>query len=335
MGAMRMTLIGAALSMPFLWGACDGVDPVDDTYTPQPVTIEVPDSSFPIMIENPVNPTTKEGIALGKRLYYDPIIDGLENRSCSGCHFQELSFSSGPTVLPHVNLGFDNIFLWGGGVKGTLEDAMRFEVMDFFATDVSKLNTHDEYPALFKKAFGSEEIDQEHVALALAQFLKTVNSYNSKYDQYKRGEATFTTQERHGEFIFFSEKGDCFHCHSAPLFKDNRLHNTGLNRFHNRVEDQGHFIESGDPLDSGKFKTPTLRNIGLTSPYMHDGRFATLQEVVSFYSYGVQNNSQIDPLMKKAHDGGIALDPEEMEALIAFLHTLTDESFLKNPDFAP
>jgi len=307
----------------------------DVLYDPHPISIEIPDPSFPKLPDPPENPLTKEGIALGKRLYYDPIIDGQGNRSCGTCHLQEYSFSSGDAVLPHLNLGFDQVFLWNGAVDGSLEDAMRFEVIDFFATDVSALNAHEEYPVLFKEAFGIENIEQEHVALALAQFQKTVNSYNSKYDKYKRGESSFTSLEKQGEFIFFSEIGDCFHCHSAPLFKDNKIHNNGLNKHYSEIADQGHFQVSGNPLDSGKFKTPTLRNIALTAPYMHDGRFATLEEVIGFYSYGVHSNDLVDPLMKKAHNGGVALEKEEVQALVAFLHTLTDKTFINNADFAP
>lgn len=331
MGSYRVII---ALSV--LVVSCNGSDPLDKVeYNPHSVTINIPDPSFPPVPINPANPLTEEGIALGKRLYYDPIIDGKGNRSCSSCHFQEKSFSSGKAVLAHVNLGFDEVFLWKGDFEGDIEDAMRFEVTDFFGTDVAKLNTHEDYPTLFKEAFNITDIEQEHVAFALAQFLKTVNSYNSKYDQYKRGETSFTKQERLGEYLFFSEKGDCFHCHSAPLFKDNQLHNNGLNLNHSREEDQGHFLISRNPTDSGKFKTPTLRNIELTAPYMHDGRYATLEEVVLFYSFQVENNQQVDPLMKKAHQGGLKLEPDEISALVAFMKTLTDQEFIENPLYAP
>jgi len=311
------------------------IHPLDEfEYNPKFVEIKINHPGFPEIPINTEYPLTEEGIELGHKLYYDSLMHPQALHACATCHMQKNSFSSDKAVLPHVNLAFDQMYLWKGDVVGNLEDIMLFEVEEFFETDVSKLNSDQYYPILFKKAFGINNIETKYVAFALAQFLKTVNSYNSKYDQYLRHETKLTFEEKRGELIFFSELGDCFHCHGAPLFKDNMLHNNGLMSEYVNLEDKGHFLVSDNPEDLGKFKTPTLRNIALTAPYMHDGRFATLQEVIDFYSYKVNNVSNVDPLMKQAHKGGIALEQEDIDALIAFLNTLTDFSFIDNKNFA-
>ncbi len=325
------------LLLPFLW-SCGvfSVDPLKDVvYNPTYVEIEINHPGFPKMPENPDNPVTTEGVELGRRLYYDSQLHGKGMHSCASCHQQQNSFTSDKAVLSHVNLGFDNIFLWKGEKQGTIEDIMLFEVEEFFEADLSVLSVDPDYPTMFKKAFGINEIESKYAAYALAQFLRTMNSYNSKYDQYLRKEVQLTTEEKRGELIFFSEIGDCFHCHAAPLFKDNMMHNNGLDQEFAKEEDKGRFLVTSATEDLGVFKTPTLRNIELTAPYMHDGRFETLEDVVVYYSYGVNNVENIDPLMKQAHKGGINLEPDDMTALIAFLKTLTDYDVVENPDFGP
>jgi cytochrome c peroxidase len=137
--------------------------------------------------------------------------------------------------------------------------------------------------------------------------------------------------ETRGFEIFFTEKGDCFHCHSTILFTDNEFHNNGLDSV---FADNGLFRVTGDPNDIGKFKTPTLRNAIFTSPYMHDGRFQTLEEVIDFYSEGLKFSSTIDPLMKNVNQGGVKLTDGEKEDLLAFIKTLTDTTFINSPDLS-
>jgi len=276
------------------------------------------------------NPLTVEGIALGKRLYYDNILDKNQARACASCHFQEQSFSSQPDVLPHVNLGWNHNWLWKGDVQGSLEVIMAFEVQEFFETNLDNLNSHSEYPELFKTAFSVDEITYTEVEKALAQFLRTLNSGNSKFDKVLRKEAEFTNEENLGFELFFTERGDCFHCHATAFFSDNQMHNNALEA----NPEPGYFVVTSDPLDYGKFKSPTLRNIEYTAPYMHNGHYATLEDVVDFYSEGLQNSPTVDPLMKQLSTGGIQLTSEEKAALVAFLKTLSDEEFLQNPDFS-
>ena len=292
-----------------------------------PYVIETP-NRFPDMPLNPDNPLTEEGIALGRMLYYDSIVDKHSARSCASCHEQNSAFTTfSSNALPHINLGWNNKFLWNGEIEGTFEDIMHFEVADFFEANPAKLNQHDAYPALFKKVFNVDSITEKEMSYALAQFMRTQISSNSKWDKYLRSEIGLTPSELNGLGIYFSEKGDCFHCHGTQLFTDNDFHNTGLD---GPVED-GRMKVTNNPLDKGKFKSPTLRNIEYTAPYMHDGRFKTLEEVIDFYSEGVVYNPTIDPLMKQVHQGGIRLKPQEKQDLIAFLKTLTDTDFLNNP----
>ena len=273
------------------------------------------------------NKMTYEGIKLGRKLYYDTKLHPDQNLSCSSCHDQQSSFSTyGSNSLPHINLGFSDKFLWNGKIEGTLEDIMLFEVNDFFQTNLDLLREDNEYPNMFYRAFGSSEITSERTAFALAQFLRTINSFKSKYDLQNQGLGTMTPEEWDGYDIFYSERGDCFHCHSGVLFTDNLFHNNGLDI--NPSSGRGEV--SLNSSDIGKYKTPTLKNIEYTGPYMHDGRFQTLEEVVEFYSTGLNWSSTIDPLMINVGSGGVNLTSEEKNNLVLFLKTLSDVEFLTN-----
>ncbi len=303
----------------------------DWTYDPTPYELKVP-AFFPILDLPADNPQTEQGIKLGRMLYYDPALHIDSTESCASCHIQANSFSSDAAVLPHLNLGWSSAFLWNGKVQGTLEDIMLFEAKDFFKTDLDRLRRHPEYPRLFYEAFGQDTITYELAARALAQFQRTMVSSNSKYDRVlDQSSGVFLTDaELNGYDIFFSEKGDCFHCHGGILFTDNQFHNNALDA----NPEVGLSEITGQPLDRGKFKTPTLRNIELTGPYMHDGRYATLEEVIDFYSEGLQPSETVDPLMKSVHLGGKHLTAQEKSDLIAFLKTLTDTSYTTNPALA-
>jgi cytochrome c peroxidase len=312
-------------SLAFLFIGCGGEGDSLQEVTPYVQTIP---NHFPEMPVTADNPMTNEGVALGRRLYYDKKLHPTQSMSCSECHGQSTSFSD-PVVnsLAHINIGWSDKFLWNGKIEGSLEDIMMFEVDEFFQTDLSVLNNDDEYPILFEKAFGVTTIRSKQVAYALAQFFRTLNSYNSKYDRVLQGLATFTPEEANGYEIFFSERGDCFHCHGGALTTDNQFHNNGLDA--NPAD--GRFSVTNNANDVGKFKTPTLRNIAFTAPYMHDGRYQTLEEVITFYSWGLEWSPTIDPLMKNVgFPGGIDLTQQDFDDLISFLHTLSDESYLTN-----
>jgi cytochrome c peroxidase len=221
--------------------------------------------------------------------------------------------------------------LWNGKIQGSLEDIMLFEVQEFFKADMQRFSEDEDYSRLFFEAFGEETITYQLAANALAQFERTMISQNSVYDKVFLGERFFTDEEYNGYELFNTEEGDCFHCHGGILLTDNLFHNNGLD---SEINDPGLAEITGDPLDQGKFKTPTLRNIEFTAPYMHDGRYATLEEVIDFYSEGLNYSPTVDPLMKNVHQGGIRLTEKEKQDLIAFLKTFSDTSYLVKPELS-
>jgi cytochrome c peroxidase len=196
------------------------------------------------------------------------------------------------------------------------------------------------YPELFEKAFGSRDVTVERMAKAIAQFVRTLISSNSKFDRYMRGEEQLTTSELNGFVLFTTEEGaDCFHCHGGygnPLFTTNLYYNNGKDTiFTGLYEDpRDRFHITGDSTHLGAYKAPTLRNIIYTAPYMHDGRFQNLDEVIDYYSHHVLWSPYIDPLMHHVAKGGVQLTPSEKADLKAFILSLTDDDFINNPDFS-
>ncbi|MEX2597513.1 MAG: cytochrome c peroxidase [Salibacteraceae bacterium] len=329
------------------------VDPAsfsDDFTGPELYHLKVP-STFPDYFLDKENQLTKEGIALGKRLFFDPILSRNQNVSCGSCHFQKNSFSdpraksigtnSTPTSfhsMPIFNIAWMNEFFWDGRAKSreaqALQPVTNPNEMDLTWKEAEKrLKNHPEYPALFKEAFGVEEIDSNLVSRALVQYEMTLVSADTRFDKWLKGEVELTEKEALGQSIFNSERGDCFHCHGTVLATDNSFHNNGLDNDENLSP--GLYKTTGLQEDFGKFKTPTLRNLVFTAPYMHDGRFETLDDVINFYSEGVQNNRNIDVLMEFAFQGGVRLSDPEKEALKAFVLMMTDSSFVQNPELVP
>jgi len=316
--------------------------------------------SPPVISTN--NPQTVEGIALGRKLFYDPILSGDGTQACASCHMPALSFSdsskfsSGITgaigdrqSMPIFNLAFnyDEKFFWDGRALSLEEQALGpvvnpIEMNNTWVNAVASLQSTSTYPSLFNAAFGTTTIDSTLVAKAIVQFERTLISGNSKFDRYLLSLEGLTLEEANGFAIFNdSEKGDCAHCHGAnnidinstghnPLWTDNLFHNNGLDA---TFADLGRALVTGDPNDNGKFKTPSLRNLAFSAPYMHDGRFQTLEEVIDHYSTGVIISATIDPLMELQGNGGSQLTPAEKADLKAFLLTLSDSEFITNPDF--
>jgi len=200
---------------------------------------------------------------------------------------------------------------------------------------VASLQATSNYPDLFFEAFGTSIIDSVLVVKAIAQFERTLISGNSRFDQYLLGDTNaITAEELNGFNVFMDEdRGDCFHCHGSdanPLWTDNIFHNNGLDT---SFLDNGLGIVTGDPLDNGKFKSPSLRNLAYSAPYMHDGRFETLEEVINHYSEGLVFSETIDPLMKNIADGGAHINEDDKADLKAFLLSLSEPEFTTNPDF--
>jgi cytochrome c peroxidase len=324
-------------------------------YTPTPYNLVIPAGlpPMPIPIDNPL---TVEGVELGRRLFYDELLSGNNTMSCATCHHPSLNFtdtarfSTGITgavgtrnSMPLINLGWQTSFFWDGR-NNTLEEQVLhpvinpIEMNDLWPNVVWELMQDEKYPEMFRRAFGERGIDSVKVSKALAQFLRIMISGNSKYDKMRRNELVFTTDELLGMELFNRDKdeanniagADCFHCHGEPMFTSNQFHNNGLDAI---FTDLGRGFFTNNPNDNGKFKAPSLRNIALTAPYMHDGRFETLDDVIDHYSTGLVYSTTIDPLMKFVADGGVALTTVEKNQLKAFLNTLTDNDFAVNPAF--
>tara|TARA_Y100001954_G_C15765275_1_gene581413 strand:+ start:145 stop:1236 length:1092 start_codon:yes stop_codon:yes gene_type:complete len=310
-------------------------------------------STTPYIFQNPYgfpdmnipedNPLTMEGVSLGKKLFNDPILSADNSLACISCHQTNSSFSD-PNALSIgidniagnrnasalINLGWTTSFNWDGSIQTLEEQAFEpvtnpIEMHNTWENVELTLNNHPEYPQLFKNAFNIDYIDSNHVVMAIAQFERSLISTNSKFDQFLNGEVQLNSSELNGYAIFNSEKGDCFHCHGSQMFMDNLFHNNGLDV--EPFNDLGRGKITNDPNDYGKFKTPTLRNIEFSAPYMHDGRFATLEEVIEHYNSGGKYSSTVDPLMKKIGIG-LQLTNQEKEDLIAFLKTLSDTEFI-------
>jgi cytochrome c peroxidase len=326
--------------------------------TPTPSPLQIP-QLFQDLILDPVipsnNPQTEEGVLLGKKLFFDPILSDDGSLACAGCHnatnaFTDTTrFSDGidglfgnRNAMPLFNLAwnYDNTFFWDGrdlGLENQVFEPITnpLEMHSTWEAVAEKLQAHPEYPELFNAAFGSQTIDSVLVSKAIAQFERTLISANSKFDKFLLGTANLTPEESNGFTVFMDEsKGDCFHCHGSdnnPLWTDNKFHNNGLD---STFSDLGLGNVTGDPADNGKFKTPSLRNLAFTAPYMHDGRFETIEEVINHYSEGLQNSTTIDPLMKKVDQGGVQLSLQEKADLKAFLLSLSDTDFINNPNFS-
>ncbi len=336
---MNIKLFIILISIGFLNSSCkkDTEADLSNPYTPTPYTVLQP-SHFPEHKISENNKLTVEGVALGRRLYYDPMLSN-NGLSCSSCHLQSKGFTNGAvngtTILPHINLGWNSNFLWDGKIKGTMEDIMFFEVHDFFQADMSKFNQDPTYKELFKKAFNVNTITAKDAAFALSQFFHVLNSSDSKFDKFLTHQGSLTASELRGFVIFNTEKGDCFHCHSIPLMTNNEFHNIGLDSVHTG-KGLGAYLVTGNSNDIGKFKTATLRNAALRDRFMHDGRFSTLEEVVEHYNSGVKMNSQnLDPLMTKpGKEFGLDLSVQEKVDLVNFLKTMTDTTFTNNPNLS-
>jgi len=343
--------------------------PDDWVYNPEPVSFQVP-QYFPPPRDFSSNPLTKQGIKLGRLLFYDPILSDDSTQSCASCHQQSFSFvdatnkfsvgidgiSGNRNSMPVYNLAWGSSFFWDGRAATIEEQALQpvenpIEMHEDWPDAIRKLTAHNDYPKLFYEAFGIETITKEDASKAMAQFMRTMVSSNSRYDKNKRGELfgtgnEFTDEEDRGFELFMSnasatgDGADCFHCHGSELFTDvspnGQFRNNGLIEATTiyDFQDAGRGAITNNPIDYGKFKVPSLRNIALTPPYMHDGRFQTLEEVIDFYNSDVKQSPTVDPLMIHPGFTGLNLSPADKVALKAFLLTLTDEEFINNPDFS-
>ncbi|MCB9255964.1 MAG: cytochrome-c peroxidase [Chitinophagales bacterium] len=285
------------------------------------------------------NPFTLEGFALGRKLFFDPILSINNTISCGSCHAPVHYFADhnvalstgvyGRTGIRNApvafNLMWNEAFMWDGGVNhielsGFPAMTDTNEMAETMNGILFKLQNSPEYPALFEKAFGEGPITDQHLFYALTQFSASVVSATSKYDYYIQGKLDFSEVELAGLELF---RAKCEACHQEPLFTDYSFRNNGLDLV---FTDLGRARITQNQEDLGKFKVPTLRNVLHTYPYMHDGRFRNIDEVLDHYSSGIQNSASLDPLLSQ----GISLSEQDKANLKAFLRTLTDVEFLEN-----
>lgn len=332
-------LFGASL----LLSACKKDEPVVATPVEEFKGFEKP-ANFP----NPLyrfqyNEVTKEGFELGRKLFYDGILSRDGSISCGSCHQQTAAFAHFDHAVSHgiddklgtrnspvlQNLAWSPSFFWDGGVFDL--DLFPFapiqnpvEMDENVPNILTKLRAHPTYPGLFKKAFGTDSITSTKLMYALSQFMNMLVSNNSRYDKYIAGDVSaLNTTEIEGLNLFMQ---NCNRCHTAPLFTDHQFHNNGIQR----LVDRGRYEVSLNPDDMYKFKTPSLRNVEKSIPYLHDGRSNTLEQVLAHYASNIPSTGTVDEGLK----GGLGLTDDEQAKIIAFLKTLTDDTFLRDTRFS-
>lgn len=286
------------------------------------------------------NPVTEDGFILGRKLFYEPRFSRNNTVSCGSCHIQSSAFTQHGHDVSHgiddrlgsrnsqaiMNLAWSPDFFWDGGVfdldlQPIVPITNHVEMDETVENVLVKLRQHPEYPSLFKKAFGSEEITTARTMKALSQFMIMCVSSESKYDSVNKGIATFTNEEEKGYSVF---RQKCSSCHKEPLFTDHSFRNNGIPVGPNN--DEGRYLVTLNEADRYKFKVPSLRNLEFTAPYMHDGRFLNLDAVLDHYNSGIQLTPNLDPLLAN----GIKLETDERKQLLSFLRTLSDRKFITN-----
>lgn len=361
-----------ALLVSSTWMACTekelpaGEDLTAIPYTPTPWEVILP-AGWPQLEVPADNPMTEEGIDLGRHLFYDNILSADNTQSCASCHFPAAGFTDNLAVstgidgiagtrsaMSLVNIGLvqptftntDGLFFWDGKVRTLEEQALLpiedpIELHNEWPTVIKELKESDLYKEKFRKAFGvanTEEITKELAAKAIAQFERSLLSYQSKFDRWEAGLTVFTDEEREGfskfidsDEIPFSNQLECSHCHALPTTTSNDFENNALQPAATLMDfvDIGRGRVTGRAQDNGKMRIPTLRNIALSAPYMHDGRFATLEEVVDHYMSGGHFSPNVSPFV---HDiSAKAYTEQDKIDMLAFLNALTDTTFINDP----
>ncbi|MCC6753559.1 MAG: cytochrome C peroxidase [Saprospiraceae bacterium] len=362
MGKIGLWIGGAGLLLVG-WG-CDPSNGGDITgrdlshipYAPKEYPLVVP-PGLPGLPPSPGNPQTYDGVQLGRHLFFDPILSLDSTLSCSGCHDPRRSFTDNLALSPGVggtlgsrssmtalNAAYYTGGLFWDGRSAMLEDQALepvvnpVEMHEQWPNVEEKLRRHPKYPELFRKAFGirnTSEITRDLAARAIAQYERLLlTGGQSIYQQQVRGERFFDDEQQEGHDLFFNldpliPDAECFHCHSAPLLQANEFFNNGIDSVGDLDEfaDKGRGGINGVFFDNGKFKAPSLYNIALTAPYMHDGRFKTLEEVIDHYNGGGHAADNKDGFIRP-----LGLTPRQKRSLLSFLNCLTDTSYLQNPD---
>ncbi len=332
-------------------------------YAPEPYPLTIP-VGLPKLPDSLVNSLTREGVQLGRHLFYDPILSSDSTMSCSSCHNPHKAFtdnlpvSTGVTgmagnrsAMTVLNTVYFNIYaghnntglFWDGRVPDLKAQAIEpvqnpIEMHEVWPNVVEKLKRHSTYPEMFRKSFGitsKNQITKELAANAIAQFESIIlTGGNSIFQRVQRGELFFEADQQEGSDLYFNRDllipdAQCFHCHAAPLMTANDFFNNGIDSIKSLddFKDKGRGGVTNIRFDNGKFKAPSLYNIVLTAPYMHDGRFKTLEEVIDHYNSGGHSAENKNPFIQP-----LGLNNRQKKSLLAFLKTLTDTTYLENPD---
>jgi cytochrome c peroxidase len=357
MKKIRYTLFSVSL----LFAACDPKEPeeIPATYDPTPYQLIIGDFPTPEIPAD--NKLTVAGVQLGRMLFYEPMLSKDGSQACADCHKQQDAFSDirqfsigvenlpgKRQAMPVMNLAWHlNGLFWDGRAPHIRDQALKpiqdpLEMNETLPNAVAKIAADKKYTDQFIRAFGDATVNAERMGLALEQFMLTMVSNNSKYDQSLRSTATLTAAEERGRVLFFTEfdpfgstKGaECFHCHAGHNFTNDEFMNNGLDTDES-MTDEGRKKVTNAPADLGRFKVPSLRNVEHSAPYMHDGRFATLEEVIDHYDHGVKNSSTIEFILQyNLQPGGLQMTAQDKADLVAFLKTLTDPTFLTNTAYA-
>ncbi|WP_268223726.1 cytochrome-c peroxidase [Sinomicrobium oceani] len=333
--------------------ACMSCSSDNDEYVPvnEPLVFTIPENFPDLQYDITANPPTEKGFELGKKLFYDGKLSSNGFISCGFCHEQRFAFThhghqfshgiddkEGTRNTPAIqNAAFMTEFAWDGATSHLdlfpiIPITNEVEMGETVSNVISKIKADGDYRKLFAQAFENGEVNNENFFKALSQFMVMMVSSNSRYDKYVRGETggNFTDEEVYGLEVF---RQKCATCHATDLFTDNAFRNNGLPP-NPTLDDQGRMEVSGSESDRYKFKVPSLRNVAITKPYMHDGRFGSLESVLNFYTDGVRESETLDPALQNGDTPGIRLSTEEKSALIAFLNTLTDDEYLNDERFA-
>ncbi|MEO6130328.1 MAG: cytochrome c peroxidase [Saprospiraceae bacterium] len=326
---------------------------------PTPYVIDI--GKFPIPQIASDNPLTVQGVKLGRMLFYEKMLSGDNTMSCASCHQQKNAFSDTNqfsigirgqngkrNAMGIFNLAWHgNEFFWDGRAHLLRDQSLR-PIQDHLEMDenlenvVSKLSGSRLYTDQFIAAFGIEDITTDRISKALEQFMVSIVSNQSKYDQYLAGNLSLNTDEERGRVLFFKERNpfypglsgpDCAHCHNGSNFRNNKYLNNGLDD-EASITDIGRQSVSLNPDDKGKFKVPSLRNIALTAPYMHDGRFKSLEDVIDHYDHNIKPSTSLDPVLEERRETGLHLSAQDKSDLVAFLKTLTDQQLLSDARYS-
>lgn len=330
-------------------------------YNPAPYQLQYVNNTLSVPTLPSDNPLTVAKVQLGRMLFYNKNLSSDGTVSCASCHNQQNAFSDinkfsvgvdGATgdrqAMAIFNMAWHtNEFFWDGRAHllrdqslGPIENPL--EMNETLENVIKKLYTDELMKNQFIRAFGSFEITAEKMSLAMEAFMMSIVSDDSKYDRYLAGLVQLTDSEERGRLLYFTEYNeffpensgaDCFHCHAGSNFENDLYFNNGLDQDQEFV-DFGRELVTDLATDRAKFKVTSLRNIAVTPPYMHDGRFETLEEVVEHYNSGIKLSSTVEPALLGTTATGLRLDEQDKEDLVNFLKTLTDYTFLNNTAYS-